>query len=702
VDSAGNLLIADSLHYRIAVVAAKTGTFYGQAMRAGDIYSVAGNGQQGVSASGVAATRTTLGDPVAVAVDANGNLVIADAGFALGGRKHGGRIQVVAVASGRFYGQAMTAGDIYTVAGNGDLGFSGDSGPATKASISGQIGPARVDTATGNLVLADTGLERIRLVAAKTGTFYGQAMKAGDIYTIAGNGTPGFFGDGGPATSANLDIPSGVAVDGAGNVLIADKFNLRVRAVAARTGTFYGQKMTAGDIYTVAGDGGGGFAGDGGPATRAHLKKPEGVAVDTRTGSVLVADSGNNLVRVVAGSTGTFYGQAMTAGDIYTVAGNRKASFSGDRGPATSAELNHPPGVAVTSTGNMLIADANNSRVRLAAATSGTFYGQAMTAGDIYTVAGNGSFRYAGDGGPATRAGLNAPKSVAVDAAGNLLIADSDNATIRVVAARTGTFYGRAMTAGDIYTVAGNGHLGFSGDGGPATSAELFLPTGVAVDGSGNLLIADELNNRVRVVAARTGTFYGQAMTASDIYTVAGDGSYGYAGDGGPAKNAKLNSPENVAADAAGNLLIADTFNQRVRVVAAASGTFYGQPMTAGDIYTVAGNGTAGFSGDGGPAKNAEFEVPNSVAVDRAGNLLIADELNNRVRVVAARTGTFYGQAMTARDIYTVAGNGTEGYSGDGGPATSAELTPTDVVADTAGNLLIADLISRRVREVSG
>jgi hypothetical protein len=190
-----------------------------------------------------------------------------------------------------------------------------------------------------------------------------------------------------------------------------------------------------------------------------------------------------------------------------------------------------------------------------------------MTAGDIYTVAGNGTRQFSGDGGPATRAGLNLPGGATVDAAGNLVIADLRNQRIRVVADKTGTFYGQAMTAGDIYTVAGNGARGFSGDGGPATSAKLFGPTGVRVDSAGNLLIADSNNRRIRVVADKTGTFYGQAMTAGDIYTVAGNGRPGFSGDGGPATRAEFHSPENVVVNAAGDLVIADTGNDRIRIV---------------------------------------------------------------------------------------------------------------------------------------
>jgi hypothetical protein len=687
-DPSGNLVIADSLDSRIRVVAARAGTFYGQAMKTGDIYTVAGNGTQGFSGDGGPATLAEIYEPWDVTVDGTGNLVIADS--------QNERIRVVAASTGTFYGQAMKAGDIYTVAGNGTAGGSGDGGPATSAELSFPQG-VTVDGA-GNLVIADTQNQRIRVVAARAGTFYGQAMKAGDIYTVAGTGLSGYSGDGGPATGAELSFPTSVALDGTGNLVIADMQNNRIRVVATGTGTFYGQAMKAGDIYTVAGDGTQGYSGDGGPATGAELGGPGGVAVDG-TGNVVIADEDNSRIRVVAASTGTFYDQAMTAGDIYTVAGNGTSQYSGDGASATKAELNFPQGVAVDGTGNLVIADTANYRIRVAAASTGTFYGQAMTAGDIYTVAGNGTGAYSGDGGPATKAELQIPQGVAVDSAGDLLIADTGNMRVRIVPAATGTFYGQAMTAGDIYTVAGNGTEGYSGDGGLATKAQLSFPGGVAVDGSGNLVIADTGNNVVRVVAARAGRFYGQAMKADHIYTVAGNGTSGYSGDGGPGASAELNDPGGVAVDSSGNLLIADTFNDAVRVVAGGNGTFYGQAMTAGDIYTVAGNGTAGFSGDGGPATSAELSEPGGVGVDGSGNVLIADTQNQRIRVLAGSTGTFYGQPMTAGDIYTVAGNGTAGFSGDGGPATSAELhEPFGVAADGAGGLVIADSENNRIR----
>jgi trimeric autotransporter adhesin len=686
-DRSRNLVIADTRHSRVRVVAAATGTFYGRAMTAGDIYTVAGNGFDGFAGDGGPAASAELNYPGWAAVDAAGNLLIADT--------MNNRIRVVAASTGTFYGRAMTAGDIYTVAGGG--AHLGDGGPATSARLL-EPGNVSVDGA-GNVLIADSRHSRIRVVAASTGSFYGRAMTAGDIYTVAGDGTYGFSGDGGPAKSAALTQPSVVAVDGRGNLVFADIYNSRIRVVAVATGTFYGQAMTAGDIYTIAGDGTAGFAGDGGPATSAELWLPRGVAVD-QAGNVLIGDSVNNRVRLVAASTGRFYGQAMTAGDIYTVAGNGTPRFSGAAGPATRAELSQPMATAVDAAGNMVIADSFNSRIRVVAASTGTFYGRAMTAGDIYVVAGNGTDGFAGDGGPATAAELYRPSGLGIDRAGNLLIGDTYNDRIRVVAERTGTFYGQAMTAGDIYTVAGNGQEGFSGDGGPATSAELSSPYGAVEDTNGNLVFADTGNDRFRVVASRTGTFYGRAMTAGDIYTVAG-GGFGL-GDGGPATQASL-QPGGLAVSAAGNLLAADSMNERIRVIATSTGTFYGQHMTAGDIYSVAGNGTGAFAGDGGPATAAEINFPQDVSLDGAGNLLIADTGNGRIRVVAEHTGTFYGQPMTSGDIYTVAGNGTFTFSGDGGPATKAGFAyPWVVTADHAGDLLIADAFNNRIRMVAG
>ncbi len=695
VDHTGNLVIANGGlpgRDRIVVAADSTGPFYGRAMKAGHIYIVAGNGTAGFAGDGGPATSAELYDPANVAVDAAGNLAIADTS--------NNRVRVVAETTGTYYGQAMTAGDIYTVAGGGD--DTGDGEPATSAALSSPDGVA-VDAA-GNLIIADDIDAQIRVVAVQSGTFYGQAMTAGDIYTIAGDGAVGFSGDGGPATSAELEDPRAVTLDSAGNVLIADRGNNRVRVVAETSGTFYGQAMTAGDIYTVAGGGRG--LGNGGLAMDASVPEPSGVTVDGAGNLVIASPYKFYRVRVVAEHTGTFYGQAMTAGHIYTVAGNGPGLFSGNRGRAGHAQF-QPTAVTSDAAGDLLISAANDQRVLMTAPRGGTFYGQAMTAGRIYTIAGSGTCKFTGDSGPATKAGLCEPEGTSVDTAGNLLIADTSDQRIRVVAASTGTFYGQAMTAGNIYTVAGDGSTGFSGDGGPATSAELSAPTGVAVDAARNVLIADSNNQRIRVVAATTGTFYGQAMTAGNIYTVAGDGSTGFSGDGGPATSAALNIPSDVTVDAAGNILIADSHNQRIRVVAATTGTFYGQAMAIGQIYTIAGDGKQRFSGDGAPATGAGLSLPSGVTVDAAGNVVIADSGHNRIRVVAEASGTFYGETMTAGNIYTVAGNGRGGsiggFSGDGGPGTKAELgAPGGVAVNGAGNLLIPDFYNGRIRMVTG
>jgi hypothetical protein len=705
VDAAGNLLVADG--EQVQVVAAKTGTFYGQPMTAGHIYAIAGQPNSDRSAApagdGGPALKANLFDATGVALDHAGNLVIADSGMIQNCgdcTPVGALIRVVAESSGTFYGQQMTAGDIYSVAGTASgPGPAGYKGPALSSWLGPTIGAVRLDSA-GNLLIPDNGendvsnvfiAPSLRLVAVKSGTSYGQAMTAGDIYRLAGTSQTGSGGDGGPAINAPLESAGGVAVDATGNLVIAD-FN-RARVIAVRTGTFYGQAMTAGDIYGIAGLSKSGYSGDGGRAISARVSV-SAAALDS-SGNVVLG--GGNRVRVIAAKSGTFYGQQMTGGDIYTAAGNGKV-YSGAGGPAARAEFFSVGGAAGTPAGDLAFTDVTDNVVWVVMASSGSFFGRNMTAGDSYPVAG------AGGKGAATF-DLTNGASVAFDLAGNVLVADWGDNRVRVVAVRTGTFYGQAMTAGHVYSVAGTGAAGFSGDGGPATQAMLSNPSGVATDQPGNLLVADGANRRVRVVAVRTGMFYGQAMTAGDIYTVAGDGNAAFSGDGGPATKAG-GSPFDAVPDGSGNLVIADGANQRVRVAAVRTGTFYGQQMTAGDMYTIAGNGTYGFSGNGGPATAAEMEEPDAVAVDRFGNVAITDEFNNAVWVVAVKTGTFYGQAMTAGDIYVVAGRGTrlgnDGL-GDGEPATKAGMSdPNGVAVSPAGNLLVADLQDGRMRSISG
>ena len=505
---------------------------------------------------------------------------------------------------------------IITVAGVGPIG---DGAPATSARLAFPMGLA-LDSA-GNLFISDSIHQRVRRVDAESGV----------ITTVAGFGEDGFSGDGGPAVDAKLSSPRALAVDRADNVFISDLYNQRVRRIDAATRV----------ITTVAGTGKKGSGGDGGPATEAVFHSPVAVALDSG-GNLFIADQLKVRVRRVDAVTEI----------ITTVAGAGGLGFIGDGGPATKALLDLPSGVALDREGNLFIADWGYSSVRRVDALTGS----------ITTVAGTGVQGSTGDGGPATSALMVHPTAVAVDRAGNLFIVDWDDSRVRRVDAVTGV----------ITTVAGTGEDGFQGDGGPATNARLSFPQGVAVDIVGNLFISDWGNNRIRMVNTATGL----------ISTIAGTGEEGSGGDGGPAVDAQLSYPQGVAVDKAGNLYFADTSSSRVRRVDSQTKV----------ITTVAGTGEEGFEGDDGPATKASLSFPLGVALDEAGNLFIADQLNHRIRRVDAVTGV----------ITTVAGNGEEGFGGDGEQASMALFNrPASVAVDQAGNLFISDPAGDRVRAVS-
>ncbi len=558
--------------------------------RNGTITRIAGNSRVGYSGDGGPATAAQMTSPSGLAINAHGDIFVADGS---------NRVRRIS-----------TSGIVTTVAGSGSGGFSGDGGPAVTAQLQNPNGLA-ID-ASGSLFIADAANNRVRKVST-----------AGIVSTVAGTGVAGFSGDGGSAANAQLSAPGGLAFDPSGNLLIADTGNNRVRKVTAN-----------GTITTLAGNGIPGFAGDAAAAASAQLSGPYGLSADG-SGNVFIADTGNSRIRLVANGT------------ISTFAGNGTAGLSGDGGAALSAQLNVATGIALDGSGNLLVADTGNYRLRKIA-----------SAGIITTVAGTSDGSFSGDNGPAAVAQLYNPIQVAADASGNLFIADRNNNRVRKVSA-----------GGTITTVAGSGSYGFAGDGGAAVSAQLAGPYGVAADGSGNLYFSDQGNNRVRKVAAN-----------GVITTVAGNGTAGFGGDGGLAVNAQLNGPSKVAVDATGNLFIADASNNRVRKVS-----------VNGTITTIAGNGVAGFGGDGGLAVNAALNLPQGIALDGNGNLFIADPLNFRIRKVSP-----------AGTITTVAGNGVGGFSGDGGLATAAQFAyPGDVAVDGAGNLFILDPYTQRVRRVS-
>jgi hypothetical protein len=607
-----------------------------------NISTVAGGGITGVPAL---SPNTSIGGPEAVVKDAAGNTYILDNFVS------------------RVFKIDHTTGQLTVFAGNGAEGYGGNGGPATNAQLNNPSDMC-IDQ-NQNIFIADSDNSVVREIPFANGTNYGIPMMAGHIYTVAG--VPGIWdynGDGIPATTAYLNVPDGVSVDSTGNIFIGDRFNHIVRKVTP-----------AGTITTVAGSvptgtpavAHPGFGGDGGSATSAQLHDPWGVYVD-KNGNLFIADSTNQVIRkVTAGIITTFAG-------VHGVPGFSAGDVNGDAGVATAANLNTPHGVFVDGSLNLFISDHENHAIREVPAV--TTVTPPRTAGHLYTVAGNGTQGTApnnGDNGPARSAMLSHPSNVLVDATGNIFIADTDMKALREVpAANIGS-----MLKGDIYTLAGNFHPFWGGDGGAPTNGELGFQAGVASDGSGNIFIADTLSDVIREVSGGA------------IQTVAGIPNFdGYNQDGALAINSAVNAPNGVFVDGSGNIFIADTGNCLIREV------------SAGTISTVAGSvpnpntnpPSCGFSGEGLLATNAQLNAPNSVFVDGSGNIFIADTGNHVIREVLIATGT----------IQTVAGTPqSAGYSGDLGPATSAQLNhPDGIFVDGFGNLFIADTNNYIVREV--
>jgi len=412
----------------------------------------------------------------------------------------------------------------------------------------------------------------------------------GQLATLAGTGAAGNLGNGGAALSAELDRPWATATDATGDVYFTDSTNNLVQMVPHADGTYFGQTMTAGHIYTVAGTGGGGYAGDASSATAAELLDPQGLAVGPH-GDLVIADSANDRIRFVPAASGTYFGQSMTAGDIYTVAGDGTAGYYGDTGPAATAKLNDPVGVAVDGSGNIVIADTGNNVVRMVPTISGTYFGEAMTAGDIYTVAGDGTAGYRN--GPAASAELDAPASVAVDPDGDLLIGDSANSAIRELAARSGNSFGHLVTEGDVDTIAGGSAFGDVGNGGPASAAQIEEAYGLATDASGDLFLSDYSgapgSGDVREIAATSHPSFGISMTAGDIYQVADD----------------LGGPTGIAASPSGALYVADYLANEIRVlgtapsITSADSTSFAAGVGGSFTVTAGGSPTPTFSSAG-------------------------------------------------------------------------------------------------------
>jgi YVTN family beta-propeller protein len=583
-------------------------------------------------------------------------------------------------------------------------GLVGDGRAATQAAIGAPYAVAQ--DATGNLYISDNFRHRIRKITP-----------AGLISTVAGNGISGYNGDNIPASTAMLSYPNGLVFDKAGNLLVADGGNSRIRRID-----------TAGNITTVVGNGVFGYSGDGGLAVQAEMTQPFSLILD-RKGNLYTSDLSNQVIRKIDAS-----------GIITTYAGNGIAGFGGDGGPATSASLNFPRGLATDAANNLYIADTINNRVRVVNATTGI----------INTFAGNGSGGASGDGGPAVNAAVGRPAALTLQT--GVLYIGSAQSPVRDVVISTGiinsyagssygydgdghsllnskfagprpffdstgkflvadSFNGRLRKAvgGVMRTIAG----GYLGDGGNATAGALVFPSSLRFDNAGNYYIADSGGNRVRKVSAN-----------GEISTVAGTGINGYSGDGGQATLATLSYPYGAAADSRGNLYISDNFNNVIRKVSVTGtiSTFVTNANfsslgamivdSANNLYVV-DSGTCvvwkittpaaivsvaagvdficGYNGDNISATIAQLNAPLSLAVDTHGNLYIADTSNNRMRKV-----------NSAGVITTLAGDGICGFVDDVA-ATEGELClPFDVAVNTMGTLYIADTLNLRIRQVSG
>jgi YVTN family beta-propeller protein len=725
-----------------------TGTA-GSVTNLGDIQTIAGGDPQNVSPTSIG-----IGVSNAVAKDSLGNFYIG--------------VQTVTGVSGGLVFKIDTSGNLTTVAGNYTSGIelggltSGDGGLAINATLSAVSGLA-VDSQQ-NLYIADFQSNTIRKVTASTGV----------ITTFAGGGggctnQANTLGDNCPATSASLSGPYQLFLDANQNLFIADSGNNRIREVVASTGL----------IKTVAGGGAGCTGssspiGDGCSATAATLNGPIGVFLNSQN-NIFISDSANNRIREVSATTGI----------IQTIAGNGTGGYNGDNMLATAAEVNAPRGLFVDSSQNVFFADSLNERVReivsatgfiqtLAGGGTGGCTGSTDTFGDgcpatqaivfpyavfldasenifiadssafrvrevsasngiIHSFAGNGTVGFGGDGQPAVQAQLLLPFDLALDPSNNVVIADSENTSVRKISAtgiistiaggplsqvanacpnetdsvgdgclatqvlvfpisiafdhsgnlfisdlETARIRKVSVSTGIITTVAGGGtgcanQTDDVGDGCPAIDATLTEPWGLYVDDSGNIFFADYGNSRIREVVASTGL----------IQTIAGTGTSGYSGDNGPAVQAQITNPTGLSADALGNIYFSDTDNFRIREIVASTK----------NIVTIAGTGTPGYNGDGIPATSAEIDFPYGIFSDRSGNIFFGDQANGRVREIVASTGL----------IQSVAGNGTVGFFGDGGPANNAELAfPEGVATDPNGNLFIADTFNNRVREVFG
>lgn len=642
VDVKGNIFFPDAFNHRVRRIDVLTGI----------ITTVAGNGKANFSGDGSLAIAASLNSPSKVIVDKDGNLFISDEGnnrvrkvdtnniiTTIAGNGNSDFINpsqdnVAAInasvpspkglaldSKGNLFivnRQIISKFDpitqnITTIAGSKDtLGGAGDNGPANQALF---VFPRQIIVdAQDNLIISDSGSSRIRKIDFVTGII--TSIVSSDMF--GNDEIPG------------LVSPNGIALDNKGNLFIVEEFASRVRKVDFSTST----------ITIIAGNGKSDFAGDGALAVNASFRRPLGVAID-KNGDLLVADPTSKRLRKIDIETNL----------ISTIAGNEQLEFVKAEDPLSSASLLSPSGLAIDTENNIFFSDTSSRIGKLDIKTK-----------TIKIIAGTGVAGFSGDGEIATNAKLSNSIKIALDKEDQIFIIDRLNNRIRKI----------TNSSSIITTIAGSGSGdGFANDGVEATSSRLGFPLGLSIDGEGNLFIADTLNNKVRKVDA-----------SKIISTVAGNGTSNFNGDGILATGANLNRPSSVVIDNKGDLLIADTSNNRIRKI-----------NSVGIITSIAGGGQTSNIGDGNLATRASLRKPTSIVVDSNGDIFFSDSDNNRIRKIDGITGI----------ITSVVGNGEVGLSGDGALAKDAKLnSPEDLVIDDDGNLFFIDTLNHRIRVVKG
>ena len=693
----GAVYVADGLHNLIRQVN----------LGSGWESTVVGGGRQNPSSrSGVRSNLIGLAGPSGVAVDSEGDLLIADSGdrqiliavrsdVMLFGRKlqahqvyrlaggsqdilanpwgittdpqdnaiftdaQTGDVWMEAARSGLSYDQPVVAGHVYPIAAR--LSF-----------------PRGVAASALGIAITDTGNNRILFAPSHSETLFGQRMMVRHVYTLIDARSS-------PALTS-FKFPEGVTWGPANSLIFADGIgNIYIRT--SKAGVYYGRELGVGTYRIVAADNRivGGLVG--------------GLAVNSDY-DLFISGQAANVIAVLANKQMSVAGRPVHPATLLALAGNGTIDFGGEGQLASNAYLSAPAGLASLASGGVVIADSGNNRVRVIPSSSGMVYGRRLTAGHIYTILGNGSVAVPINGLHGTQVPIGDPLAVATDDHDDVFVLSGFSNQLFVVAAHDGYLLGRRLLAGRVYVIAGRESTsgGFSGDGGPATLATLSGVSAVGV-GANGIAIADSSNGRIRYIALSSGIQFSMKMTQGDIYTVAGDGARSPKVESEVlGVDAPLADPRGLAWDQ-GDLVITDTGNNVIQVLAGRRQDWLGRSFLSGYLYLVAGDGRAGYSASGTAALGSQFFLPSAVTVDE-GNILVADSQNNRIRVLAGRAGSYYGLKLRVNRVYTVAGSGINGSCSVSAVPLKSDFTDPTGIAAAADRVWVSNTGEDQVCEV--